>query len=179
MAGPFHHDLRRNTAGEGKADEGTTAGVGAYHLILREGLLYTFPTTVAGTGDGLIEPSQFAEVLQVAVHQLVGQDRQRQVVREGLLLIFLQDLLGETVQLDGQAVVGLHRGDIHHTVLNVGPFEVGHVRITEAGESAEAETVPGLGKSAGVFYHLFVFVAVHVRQRHLGSVLGDFEIIKV
>ena len=153
--------------------------MGAYHLILREGFLDTFPTTVAGTVDGLIKPSQLAEVLQIAVHQLVGQDRQRQVVREGLLLIFLQDLLGKTVQLDGQAVIGFHRGDIHHTVLDVGPLEVGHVRITEAGESAKAETVPCLGKAAGILYHLLILVAVHVRQRHLGSVLGNLEIIKV
>jgi hypothetical protein len=34
-------------------------------------------------------------VLEVAVHQLVGQDRQRQVVREVAVLVLLQDLLGK------------------------------------------------------------------------------------
>lgn len=37
VAGPFHDNLRRDTAGESKADEGTAAGMGAYHLILGEG----------------------------------------------------------------------------------------------------------------------------------------------
>ena len=45
------------------------------------------------------------------------------ILREGLLLILLQDLLGKTVQLDGQAVIGFHRGDVHHTILDVGPLE--------------------------------------------------------
>ena len=66
-------------------------------------------------------------MLEVAVHQLVGQHRQRQVVREVAVFILLQDLLGKLVQIDGKAVVGLHGGDVHRVSLDVGTLQVGHV----------------------------------------------------
>lgn len=156
MAGPFHHDLRRDTAGEGEADEGTAAGVGAYHLILREGFLDTLTGTVADPLDGLVESGKLAEVFQVAVHQLVGQHRKRTSIGEVLILIFIKDGFGETVQVDGKAVVGIHRGHIHRISLDVRPLEVGQIGIAERGESAEAEAVPDLGNLEAIQVQQFL-----------------------
>lgn len=179
MAGPFHHDLRRDTAGEGEADEGTAAGVGAYHLILREGFLDTLTGTVADPLDGLVESGKLAEVFQVAVHQLVGQHRQRTAIGEVLILIFIKDGFGETVQVDGKAVVGLHRGHTHRISLDVRPLEVGQIGIAERGESAEAEAVPGLGHAAGILDLFLVLLAIHIEQLDFGAVLGNLEAIQV
>ena len=33
VAGPFHHDLRRDVGGQGKADEGAAAGMGADEFV--------------------------------------------------------------------------------------------------------------------------------------------------
>ncbi len=179
MAGPFHHDLRRDTAGEGEADESTAAGVGAYHLILREGFLDTLTGTVADPLDGLVESGKLAEVFQVAVHQLVGQHRQRTAIGEVLILIFIKAGFGETVQVDGKAVVGLHRGHIHRISLDVRPLEVGQIGIAERGESAEAEAVPGLGHAAGILDLFLVLLAIHIEQLDFGAVLGNLEAIQV
>ena len=54
MAGPLHHDVRGDAEGEGVDDEGAAAGMGA---------------------------GQLAQLLDIAVHRLVG------VVREGLAVI--------------------------------------------------------------------------------------------
>lgn len=145
MAGPFHHDLRRDTAGEGEADEGTAAGVGAYHLILREGFLDTLTGTVADPLDGLVESGKLAEVFQVAVHQLVGQHRQRTAIGEVLILIFIKDGFGETVQVDGKAVVGLHRGHIHRISLDVRPLEGIRSRV---GKNVEIRHIKGCSYSS-------------------------------
>ena len=105
VAGPFHHHLGRDAAGKGETDEGTPGGMGTNQIALGGSLFHTFPTLVVNLGDGRIETYQLAEVLQIAVHQLVGQHRQCTVIREVAMLVLLQDLLGELVQIDGKAVV--------------------------------------------------------------------------
>ena len=116
--------------------------MGANHLVFRKSLFDTLASTVAGPGDGLIEAGKLAKVLQVTVHQLVRQNRQRAAIRIFLVLIFLQDGFGKAVQVDGQPVVGLDGGHIHRVTFNVRPLQVRQIGIPEGSESAEAETVP-------------------------------------
>ena len=106
VAGPLHHNLRRDTSGEGETDEGTPGSMGTNQVALGGSLLHTFSTLVVNLGDGRVEAYQLAEVLQIAVLQLIGQHRQCTVIREVAVLVLLQDLLGELVQIDGKAVMG-------------------------------------------------------------------------
>ena len=61
--------------------ERATSGMGANHLVFRISLFDTLASTIAGPGDGLIEAGKLAKVLQVTVHQLVRQNRQRAAIR--------------------------------------------------------------------------------------------------
>ena len=111
VAGPFHHDLRRDATGEGQADEGAAAGVGAQHLVLGKGLLDTLAGTEAYTGDGIVESAELAQVLQIVIHLLVGNHRQG-VVPNGLqVLVLFEYGFGIVIEVNGQAVVGLLGGD--------------------------------------------------------------------
>ena len=76
MAGPFHHDLRRDSAGESKADEGMAAGVSADEFVFRLGDFFTLSGTIGHTGDGDIELTKLAEILQIIIHLLIGDDRE-------------------------------------------------------------------------------------------------------
>ena len=93
MAGPLHHYLRRNPAGEGKADECAPAGMGAYHLIFGVGLFYAFSSAEAYPGYGVVESTQFSQNLQVFVHLLVADDRKSQVIVILFLFIITDFLL--------------------------------------------------------------------------------------
>ena len=179
VAGPLHYNLGRNTAGEGEADESAAAGVGAYHLILGEYLLDSFAATVAGPGYGSVETGQLAEALQIPVHQLVGNHRQGFPVREVAMLVLFEDFLGKAVQVDGKAVIGLHRGDVHRIAFNVGPLEVGHIGIAERGECTEAEHIPRPGKASGILHGLFILFAVHILQLDHHTISGDLKVVEV
>ena len=63
MPGPFHYNLRRDAAGEGKADEGASAGVSPQHGILGVSLFDTFAAAEAHPLDELFESAEFAQVL--------------------------------------------------------------------------------------------------------------------
>lgn len=52
MAGPFHDDIGRDAHGEGVADEGTAAGVGANDGIFGLGFLDSFAVLVVDLSDG-------------------------------------------------------------------------------------------------------------------------------
>ncbi len=106
MAGPLHHHLGRDAAGESEANKGAAASMGANHLILREGFLDTATGSVVCPGDRFVETCQFAKVLQIPVHQLIGEYRQRPTSREVLVFVLIQNGLGETVQVDGKSVIG-------------------------------------------------------------------------
>ena len=178
VAGPFHDHLRRDAAGEGQADEGAAAGMGAQHLILGEGLLDPLASTETYPGDGIIEAAELAQVLQVVIHLLVGNHRQG-VVANGLqILVLVEYGFGIGVQINGQAVVGLLGGNVDVLVRNVLLPEVIHIRETEGREGAEAEKVPGFGQGTGFLDNLLVLVAVHVQQLDLGAVLGNLVIIQ-
>lgn len=178
MAGPFHDYLRRDTAGKGKADEGTTAGMGAYHFALGLCLLYTLSPFVGNSGDGLVEANILADLLQVTVHQLVGQHRQRQIVREVEIFVLLQNFLGELVQVDGKPVVSLDSRNVHSVPIDIRPLKVSHIGITEAGECAEAEAVPGLSKTTGILYCCLILLTIHIDELQLGAVLGNLVVVQ-
>ena len=77
MAGPFHHNVRGDAEGEGIDDEGAAAGVGADEFPLGLDLVGADVALVGCDADLLVDTGQAAQLLDVAVHRLVG------VVRKG------------------------------------------------------------------------------------------------
>ena len=71
MAGPFHDHLGRDAAGEGEADEGASAGMGADFGPFGIDLGLALAVADAGFGDGAVDAAELAEVLEVVVHLLV------------------------------------------------------------------------------------------------------------
>ena len=156
VAGPFHYDLWGNAAGEGEADEGAAAGVGADQLPFGVGLADSLSAAEIDTGYGFVEPAQFTQFLQVAVHPLVADDRKRKSFREVAVLIFLNDFFGEGVEVDGNTVVGLLRGDVQIAVVDVCASYLRHIRVPQGCEGAEAEKVAGLDERLAAFDRLCV-----------------------
>ena len=113
MAGPFHHDVRGDAEGEGIDDEGAATGMGANELPLGLDFVGADVTLVGGDADLLIDTGQLAQLLDVAVHRLVGIVRQGLVVLEGGILVFLQNIPGNLVQLNGDAVRRLDGRDLY------------------------------------------------------------------
>ena len=142
MAGPFHHDVRGNAEGQGVDDEGAAAGMGSDQLPLGLDLVGADIALVGGDADLLIDTSEFAPLLDVAVHRLVGVVRQSLVVLEGGVLVFLQNSLGNLVQFDGDAVRCLDGRDLDVIALDVAATEIVDIGVPEAGEAAEEEDVP-------------------------------------
>ena len=93
VAGPFHHHLRWDTAGERKADESASAGVSAQHFIFGIGFLDTFATAEAYSFDGILKSAQLSQVFQVFVHLLVADNRQSKIVRKMLIGVFVENPL--------------------------------------------------------------------------------------
>ena len=104
MAGPFHHDVRGDAEGEGVDDEGAAASMGADEFPLRLDLVSADVALLGGDTDLFIDTGELAQFLDVAVHRLVGVVREGLVVLEGGVLVFLQNISGNLVQLDGDAV---------------------------------------------------------------------------
>ena len=173
VAGPFHYDLGRDALGEGEADEGAAGGVGADEGPLGVGFFDSLAGAVADDGDGVGESAELAEVFEVVVHLLIGDDGEGEAHRELFVLIFFEYRLGVLAEVDREAVVGLLGGDVDFVVGDVGALEGGHIGVAEAGEGAEAEEVAGLGEGAGFLDGLFVFEAVHIGEFDFGAVGGD------
>jgi len=142
VAGPFHDDVRGDAHGKGVDDEGAATGVGADEFPLGLDLVGSDIALVGGNADLLIDTSEFAQLLDIAVHRLVGVVRQGLVVLEGGILVFLQNIPGDLVQLDGNAVRRLDGRDLDVVALNVAAAEVVDVGVPETGEAAEQEDVP-------------------------------------
>ena len=142
VAGPFHHDVRGDAEGEGVDDEGAAAGVGADEFPLGLDLVGADVALVGGHADLLIDAGEFAKLLDVAVHRLVGVVRQGLAVLEGGVLVFLQDGLGDLVQFDGNAVCRLDGRDLDVVALDIAAAEVVDVGVPKTGEAAEEEDFP-------------------------------------
>ena len=95
-----------------------------------------------------------------------------------VILIFVEDGFGETVEVDWEAVVGLLGGDIEAVSNNVASFDLGHIRISEAGECAEAEEVAGLGEGSCFLDGLLVFQAVYIGEFDLGPVGRNLIVVE-
>lgn len=141
MAGPFHHDVRGDAQGQSIDDEGAAAGMGADELPLRLDLVGSDVALVGGGADFLIDTGQLAQLLDVAVHRLIRVVRQGLVVFEGGVLVFLQNIPGDLVQLDGDAVRRLDGRYLDVVGLDVAAAEVVDVGVPEAGEATEQEDV--------------------------------------
>ena len=142
MTGPFHHDVGGDAHGQGVDDEGAAAGVGADEFPLGLDLVGADVALVGGDADFLIDTGQLAQLLDVAVHRLVGIVRQGLAVLEGSVFVFLQDGLGDLVQFDGNAVCRLDGRDLDVVALDIAAAEVVDIGVPEAGEAAEEEDVP-------------------------------------
>ena len=62
MAGEFHHDIRRYSVREGKADEDLAASVGANEFVFGFDFVVTDVVFVVCDGAGRVEAADFAEV---------------------------------------------------------------------------------------------------------------------
>ena len=141
MAGPFHHDVRSDAQGQSVDDEGAAAGVGADEFPLGLDLVGSDVALVGGDADLLIDTGQLAQFFDVAVHRLIRVVRQGLVVLEGGVLVFLQNIPGNLVQIDGDAVRCLDGRDLDVIALDVATAEVVDVGVPEAGEATEQEDV--------------------------------------
>ena len=142
VAGPFHHDVRGDAEGQSVDDEGAATGVGANEFPLGLDLVSSDVALVGGNTDLLIDTGQLAQLLDVAVHRLVGVVRKGLVALEGGVLVFLQNIPGNLVQLNGDAVRRLDGRDLDVVALDVAAAEVVDIGVPEAEEAAEQEDVP-------------------------------------
>ena len=133
MTGPFHDDVGGDAHGEGADDDGAAAGVGADEFSLGLDLVGANVALVGGDADFLVDTSQAAQLLDVAVHRLVGVVREGFAVLEGGVLVFLQNGLGDLVQLDGDAVRRLDGRDLDVVALDVVAAEVVDVGVPDTG----------------------------------------------
>ena len=124
VAGPFHNDVGRDAEGQGVDDEGAAAGMGSDQLPLGLDLVGADVALVGGDTNLFIDTSEFAQLLDISVHRLVGVVRQGLVVLEGGILVFLQNIPGNLVQLDGDAVRRLDGRDLDVVALDVAATKV-------------------------------------------------------
>ena len=178
MTGPFHHDLRRDALREGKADEGAPGGVGADERPLGVGLLHSLSGAVADDGDGVCEAAEFAEVLEVVVHLLVGDDRKGKAHRKFRVLVLFEYRLCVLAKVYRESIVGLLGGDVDFVISDVGALERRHIGISERCEGAEAEEVAGLGEGSGFLDGLLVFEAVHIDELDFRTVGRDVVVVE-
>ena len=179
MAGEFHHYIRRDAVGEGEADEGLSAGVGADLSPLGIDIIMSDTVSVEGDVDGGVEFADFAEVFEAAVHLLVGHVREGLAAGEIFVFVFVENGDGVLMEDDGKAVVCLLGGYGHDAVVDVGAADLNDVGVTQAGEGAEAEEVPGAGHGGGFLDGLLILFAVHVVEFEDGAVFGDFQIVEL
>lgn len=78
---------------------------------------------------------------QLRVHLDVGDYRQRQIAFDVVIPVFVKDGLRMVVEFDAQPVMRLLRDHIKESILDVGAFQLGNVRISQPGEAAEQEHI--------------------------------------
>ena len=131
MAGPFHHDIRSDAEGQGVDNEGTAASIGADKFPLGLDLVSSDVALVGSDADLLIDAGELAQQFDVAVHRLVGVVREGLVVLEGGVLVFLQNIPGNLVQFDGNAVRSLDGSDFDVVALDVAAAKVVDIGVPE------------------------------------------------
>ena len=78
---------------------------------------------------------------QLCVHLDVGDYRQRQTAFDVVIPVFVKDGLCVVVEFNAQSVMRLLCDHIKETILDVGAFQLGNVRISQSGEAAELEHI--------------------------------------
>lgn len=154
------------------------ACVSADEFVLGIDFVVAGAVAVAGDGVRRVEAADFAQVLEGAVHLLVGDVREGFAILEVFVFVFIQDGEGVFVEDDGKAVVGLLGGDGHDALVNVGFADFDYVAVAKGCESAEAEKVTSFGKGTGLLDLFLVLIAVHIEQFDFLTVLGNWEIVK-
>ena len=91
MAGPFHHDVGRDAAGEGLDDEGLASGVGTDQCPFRMDFIKTDAALVCGDAYRFVDTGHLAELLELSVHRLVGVLGKDTVVLHRDSPVFLQE----------------------------------------------------------------------------------------
>lgn len=178
MTGPFHDDVGGDAHGEGVADEGAAAGVGAEDGVLGLRLFNALAVLVVNLGDGGVESGQLGQFLQIVVHLLVADNRKNGAAGEDAVFVFLKDGLGVLVEFDGNLVVSLDGGYVYYAIHNIGRLQVAHIGIAERGEAAEAEHVLHPIQATGEGNRLFVLLALVCPQFDLGAGLGNFVVVQ-
>ena len=142
VSGEFHHDIRSDADGQGKADEGLATGMRTDEFVLGIDVIMTSTIPIASDGVWSVESADLTEVLQAAVHLLVRHVRQRPSAREILIPILVQYGLCVLVKYYRQSVMGLLRRDNQGAILDIHTADFDDIAVSEAREGAEAEEVP-------------------------------------
>ena len=142
MPGPFHYHIRGYSQGKSIDDEGAAAGVGTDELILGIDSVRAYIPFIGGHPDLFINTGQFAKLLDIPVHGLVGQIWKCLIVFKGDILVLFQNGFGDIVQLDGDAVGRLDGSDFNMVSFDVAAAEVVGVGVPKAGEAAEEQHIP-------------------------------------
>lgn len=91
MTGEFHDDFRRDSQAQRRDHERAPCGVCRYQFIFRE---HVFMAHVAGEpydAHRFIDAAFLTQRFQVNVHLDIGDYRQRQIVLERLVTVFVED----------------------------------------------------------------------------------------
>ena len=123
MAGPFHHDVGRDAAGEGLDDEGLASGVGTDQGPFRMDFIKTDAALVCGDAYRFVDTGHLAELLELSVHRLVGVLGKDTVVLHRDSPVFLQKAAGHVVDFNLYAVGGLDGGDLQMVGFDIGPAQ--------------------------------------------------------
>ena len=179
MAGPLHHNLRRDAAGEGETNERSATSVRTNQVVFRLRRLLSLSGAEADASNWLVEFTKFANFLEIVIHLLVGDYRKCQTAREVTVLVLVKDFSGEGVEVDWETVIRLLGCDVDVVSIDVRSLQRCHIRVAERGKGAEAEEVSRLGEGVGIvddFLILFPLVCV---QLDLDSICRDFKLVEL
>ena len=132
MAGPFHDDIGRNTQGQTIYDEGSATSMGPNKLPLLLDLVLPLVPFISGNADLLINARKAAEFFQLSVHRLILDNGKHLVSGELEVLVLFENTTSDAVQLNGNAISCLHRGNLDVVALDVVFPEVIDIGMTQA-----------------------------------------------
>ena len=132
MAGPFHYNVWRDTERQAIDDECSTASMSSHQLPLLLHLIFSLVSFIGGDADLLIDSSQPAQLLQLPVHGLVLDNGKHLVSGELEVLVLFENTTSDAVQLNGNAISCLHRGNLDVVALDVVFPEVIDIGMTQA-----------------------------------------------
>ena len=114
----------------------------------------------------------------MAIHPLVADYRKRKPSREAPVLIFLNNLFCESVEVDGNTVVRLLRGDVQVVAVDVGAAYLRHIRVPQGCEGTETEKVARLGECLAASDLLGVPSSLEIAKGHDRPSAWDREVVQ-